>query len=60
MLNLQQQKDKLLSQNAQDRRQIEDEAWQEIEYKKDEHKNELIKIIEAGVDSKAELTRVKS
>lgn len=60
ILKLQQRKDQLLSQNAAERRQIEDEAWAEIEYKKDEHKNELIKIIEAGVDSKAELTRVKS
>ena len=50
--------DKLLSINKEDRKAIEDTAWEEIDVIKDKNKEELALIIDAGIASKAKLIEV--
>jgi hypothetical protein len=50
--------DKLLSINKEERKAIEDTAWEEIDVIKDKNKEELALIIDAGIASKAKLIEV--
>lgn len=49
----------LLDQNKVERKQIEDEAWLQIDHIKDQNKEELVLIIEAGMTSKTQLTEIQ-
>jgi hypothetical protein len=51
--------DKLLSINKEERKAIEDTAWEEIDVIKDKNKEELALIIDAGIASKAKLIEVQ-
>ena len=50
--------DKLLSINKEERKAIEDTAWEEIDVIKYKNKEELALIIDAGIASKAKLIEV--
>ena len=45
-----------MKQHKEEREKIENEAWEEIDRIKEKYKEELAKIIDAGMQSKAELT----
>lgn len=46
----------LMTQHKEERERIENESWEEIDRIKEKNKEELAKIIDAGMQSKAELT----
>jgi hypothetical protein len=46
----------LMTKHKEERENIENEAWEKIDYIKEKNKEELAKIIDAGMNSKAELT----
>jgi hypothetical protein len=45
-----------MTKHKEERENIENEAWEKIDYIKEKNKEELAKIIDAGMNSKAELT----
>jgi hypothetical protein len=53
---LRQQCQQLMTSHKQEREKIENDAWEEIDRIKEKNKEELAKIIDAGMQSKAELT----
>jgi len=48
----------MLDENKGARKKIEDDAWERIDVIKDKNKEELAQVIEAGLKSKGELTKV--
>jgi cilia- and flagella-associated protein 57 len=49
-----------LAQNKDKRKNIEDEAWDQIDRIKERNKDELASIIDLGIESKGRLTKVTS
>lgn len=48
----------MLEENKNARKNIEDDAWERIDVIKDKNKEELAYVIEQGLKSKGELTKV--
>ena len=46
--------------NKEQRKKIEDEAWSKIDIIKDQNKEELVQIIDAGCKNKKNLTDVQT
>lgn len=56
--SLTEQIEKLIKENKDERKNIEDEAWESIDMIKERNTKELATIIEQSMSSKAELTKV--